>query len=308
MPVDPEASAIIQALVIAILGLVATGNALYFALWTLGRLRGQPLLAPVWSAADVFLALQAVVVILLGAGCGVSVLLGLALPDEVRSVPARYAAAVSEAALFPLMLLQQCALVGVPVALVCLRYGGKPADLGLSAPDARFRRQLAFGVAAAVLLLPISDLLEVLSRQWLLESGRLPFTSELRELSEQMNAVRVLEPLRAQPAKLAAMAAIIGIVGPIAEEVFFRGFAYQALRRRFGATAGIFTSALLFAVVHGNPVGLVPIFGIGIVLAFLYERTGSLAAPIGLHCANNLLVVAMFVVAPKFSFWDWLFR
>src|SRR5439155_17661614 len=77
------------------------------------------------------------------------------------------------------------------------------------------------------------------------------------------------------------------IVAPIAEELFFRGFLYQALRRWRGVTQGILLSALVFALAHVSPIIIPSIFALGVILAFLFERRGSLAATIAAHMSYN---------------------
>jgi uncharacterized protein len=85
-------------------------------------------------------------------------------------------------------------------------------------------------------------------------------------------------------------------VGPIVEELFFRGFCYAALRKRWGIGPGILISSFLFSVVHWNPFSVLPIFCLGIALAYLYEKTGSLMASMTVHILHNgLLVIGLFL-------------
>ena len=53
------------------------------------------------------------------------------------------------------------------------------------------------------------------------------------------------------------------------------------------------SSAVLFAVIHFSLLGLVPIFLLGLWLAWLYERTHSLLASIVLHATFNGISVAL---------------
>ncbi len=92
------------------------------------------------------------------------------------------------------------------------------------------------------------------------------------------------------------VAAIAVLAAPAIEEIFFRGFAYPALRSRFGAWPAMAASAALFAAVHPTIYDMPPIFFLGVALAYAYERTGSLAAPLALHFANNLVAVAQMSV------------
>lgn len=60
------------------------------------------------------------------------------------------------------------------------------------------------------------------------------------------------------------------------QELFFRGFVYQFLRGRFGRNTAILLSALLFAAFHLAPLNAIGAFVLGLVTAWLYERSGSL--------------------------------
>lgn len=87
----------------------------------------------------------------------------------------------------------------------------------------------------------------------------------------------------------AGAAFLVCVVAPIAEELFFRGYLFGALRRRGLAVAAL-VSGTAFGLAHlgGSPLGfIVPLATLGIVLALLYERTGSLYPPIALHAINN---------------------
>lgn len=86
---------------------------------------------------------------------------------------------------------------------------------------------------------------------------------------------------------------VVVVAAPVIEELFFRGFIYPAFRERWGITAGIIVSGLLFAIFHFNLYVFVPIAVVGFALAYLYERTGSLGPPIMLHAINNLISVVL---------------
>jgi len=87
---------------------------------------------------------------------------------------------------------------------------------------------------------------------------------------------------------------LIVIAAPITEETLFRGLFFGALRTRapFWAAAG--ASGILFGAVHlasgdAAVAGLLALFGV--ILAWLYERTGSLGPPIVLHMLNNGIAI-----------------
>jgi membrane protease YdiL (CAAX protease family) len=85
------------------------------------------------------------------------------------------------------------------------------------------------------------------------------------------------------------------IIAPIAEEIVFRGYLYKAFRDRFKPWYATIMSAALFSAVHLEPLAAVQLFVIGVVLAYVYEKTDNLMAPIALHVLNN--AVAFFGVA-----------
>ena len=90
---------------------------------------------------------------------------------------------------------------------------------------------------------------------------------------------------------LALITLFVAVAGPMIEEVFFRGFTYGAFRGRFGARRAMIYSAALFAALHMDPVAVLPVFVLGLFLAYLYEKTGTLAAPMGVHVTHNLIMV-----------------
>ena len=86
------------------------------------------------------------------------------------------------------------------------------------------------------------------------------------------------------------------IASPLAEEMFFRGYIFNAYLAQKGATTAYVGSALIFGVLHGAVVLLVPIFLMGLVLAFLYRRSGTLVAPMVAHMINNGFAFAAFLL------------
>ena len=79
----------------------------------------------------------------------------------------------------------------------------------------------------------------------------------------------------------------IVVFAPIAEELFFRGIVFNAWLRESGPTWAYVGSAALFAVIHFSLASLLPIFLLGLALAWIYRRTGSLLAPIAMHATVN---------------------
>jgi len=88
----------------------------------------------------------------------------------------------------------------------------------------------------------------------------------------------------------------IAIIAPIAEEVFFRGVAFNAWLREGGRRTAYIGSSVLFGVIHLNLVAFVPIVLLGLILAWVYERTRNIVAPIVVHAVFNGINVAIFLL------------
>ncbi|HET7628716.1 MAG TPA: type II CAAX endopeptidase family protein [Bacillales bacterium] len=78
----------------------------------------------------------------------------------------------------------------------------------------------------------------------------------------------------------------------VAEEFFFRGYLMHVFTRRGNVAVPVIMSSVLFALSHAmNPnvaiLGLVNIFFVGLLLAWMYVKTGNLWMPIGFHMAWN---------------------
>ena len=86
--------------------------------------------------------------------------------------------------------------------------------------------------------------------------------------------------------QLAGTVLIVGLAIPFYEEVFFRGFLFDALDRRWGAKAALVVSSVFFALVHGLTF-FVPLLFLSFAIGWLRLRTGNLRMSFFLHAANN---------------------
>ena len=84
------------------------------------------------------------------------------------------------------------------------------------------------------------------------------------------------------------------VIGPVVEEIFFRGFLYPALRKYFGIGWTLFITSAFFALVHENAFSFVPIFFLGLVLSYLYEKRNNLLSCISLHVLHNTAFITYF--------------
>jgi membrane protease YdiL (CAAX protease family) len=86
-------------------------------------------------------------------------------------------------------------------------------------------------------------------------------------------------------------------VAPFAEEFFFRGFFYGALRTKFSVVVAALIDGLLFGAIHfeGGTDGLLivpPLAVLGFIFCLVYERTRSLYTVVALHSINNSIAYA----------------
>ena len=96
----------------------------------------------------------------------------------------------------------------------------------------------------------------------------------------------------------------IGLVIPVCEELIFRGLIYMRMRQYANVNSAIMVQALIFALMHGNMAQGIYAFILGVLLAYVFEKYGSLKAPVLVHVSANLLSVVMGLSvqdAPLFS-------
>lgn len=94
----------------------------------------------------------------------------------------------------------------------------------------------------------------------------------------------------------------LGILIPVCEELVFRGLMYKRLREYTGFVSAMIYTAFVFAFAHINPVQGIYAFAMAVVFAFVYEKYGSVKAPIIAHIAANVFSV----LATHFKTFDWI--
>lgn len=94
----------------------------------------------------------------------------------------------------------------------------------------------------------------------------------------------VMQAARAQDvAAILIFYATLGIAAPVCEEILFRGFLYTALRKYWGILPSMILSAALFAGVHLDGGGFFPLMTLGLLFAFVTERTRSILPAMVAH-------------------------
>ena len=85
--------------------------------------------------------------------------------------------------------------------------------------------------------------------------------------------------------------ALTVILAPIIEEIVFRGVLFPVIRKRYGLISGVIISSLIFTLVHIDPINMISVLPLGIFLAIMYHRTGSIYPGMVLHASWNFMVL-----------------
>jgi membrane protease YdiL (CAAX protease family) len=173
--------------------------------------------------------------------------------------------------------LQNLCFLGT-VYLVAVRWRGLAwSDLGLRPTD-RFWyvRAVYLGLVAYLLI----ALTYALVGQLL---GELPVNPQ----------ISLLAPAGTTFWGAAAMALMVCLVAPFVEEILFRGILYAWLRRRWGMVLSSLVSGICFSLLHGI-VWLIPAIALlGVLLAVIYEKSGSLWPSIVTHATFNTMTLIL---------------
>jgi membrane protease YdiL (CAAX protease family) len=106
----------------------------------------------------------------------------------------------------------------------------------------------------------------------------------------------------ASPARRVILALIVVLLGPLVEELFFRGALFRTLLARAGPLAVVTTVALtaaLFALAHGQWQTFLPIGLLGLVLGYLRHASGSIVPPLLMHGTFNALPLLALSASPR---------
>lgn len=81
------------------------------------------------------------------------------------------------------------------------------------------------------------------------------------------------------------------ILAPIIEEIIFRGVLFPAISKRYGLVSGVVISSFVFTLVHIDPINMISVLPLGVFLAIMYQRTGSIYPGMMLHASWNFMVL-----------------
>ena len=224
-----------------------------------------------------------------------------ALPLGLTITVATFLAAIGIAVAFDgrggsarivMALASQVAFAGITIGWVSVRHPGTLPQLGLrsrrASGDLAIGAWVGAGLFGASIFLVVPAIFVVV---------RLITGSSPGPLDQQ---ILPLDPSLPQLA-LGMVAVVIG--APVGEELFFRGFLFGSLRGRLGFPRAAVISAAVFGLFHLQPplgaadvVLILVMFFVGLGLATLYHRRGSLVAPMAAHAMFNIIGYTLIVM------------
>lgn len=89
---------------------------------------------------------------------------------------------------------------------------------------------------------------------------------------------------------------MIAVVTPVFEEIIYRACLYNALKKYLGIKKAVIFSAFIFASIHWNLSVLLPLFVVGVALAWMFERSKSLLTSIIAHGFFNLINIVLVLI------------
>jgi uncharacterized protein len=113
--------------------------------------------------------------------------------------------------------------------------------------------------------------------------------------SLQTNGDALVQEARTMP--FTVIGALVGavVIAPFCEEIFFRGFLFAGLLRGMTVLWATLISTALFTLVHWDKGSAIPLFAIGLMLAVIRWRTGSIWPGMALHMLNNAIASVLVV-------------
>ncbi|MDK2820736.1 MAG: protease family protein [Clostridia bacterium] len=217
-----------------------------------------------WRLGESFLVLLGLIIAGYGSGILIS-LYGTSLPLSYRYLLVSIAQAV--------------AVFGLLHYFLRIKRGLGFEVLGFSFND--LERVVNWGVGGGLFLFTSVILIGGIIQSFLPDPAPQPFTDLI---------------VKAKHPKDLIIPFLIGVViAPLTEEVYFRGFLFPALKKRFGLLVGITGSSIFFSLLHFDLLRFIPLAIGGIGLAYLYNKTGNILTSIIAHATWNSIMLLLLV-------------
>jgi len=146
-------------------------------------------------------------------------------------------------------------------------------------------------VCAVLLFLPANDWISEWNLRWdygAMDAKIRSVSYESRAATERLFALSSMWDLGLQ-------LLVAALIPAFCEEFFFRGAVQQLLGRMIGNVhMAVVATALVFSLAHGDLLGLLPRFVLGLLLGYLFLFSGSIWVSVCAHFFNNALVVVAY--------------
>ncbi len=169
------------------------------------------------------------------------------------------------------------------------RNGGTLKAVGFNLPEGSWFKEMKIGWGAYLAILPVFGMI-------LLALLAITQFFKYEPPPHPLVPIFLEEGTRSQGIVIYSLV-LASFFGPIFEEIFFRGFCYPILKKRFGVMAAMVVTSSFFAFIHDSTFAFWPIFILGMALNYVYEKRGSLLGSITLHVTHNLLFLTYFFLA-----------
>lgn len=84
-----------------------------------------------------------------------------------------------------------------------------------------------------------------------------------------------------------------GIIGPIIEEILFRGIVYNKLKEFNSTKKAMIISTIIFALSHSSYIDIIYTLVIGYIFVTIYEKTNNLKYPLIMHMSANIIIILL---------------
>jgi hypothetical protein len=152
-------------------------------------------------------------------------------------------------------------------------------------------RLIVLSIVGLVALTPVVQWLGAVNQS-------LPLPESIRALEQSQ--IELIQSVLGSDLGLFFNLTVLALVPAVCEELLFRGYAQREFERGGGAAFGIAASGVLFGLYHLRLSQVLPLTALGLYIAYLAWRTGSLWPPVLVHFANNAFaVVAAYYVSSR---------
>jgi membrane protease YdiL (CAAX protease family) len=179
--------------------------------------------------------------------------------------------------------------------LALLLFIAEPHDPAPVRSDSTIGRQLWLGFWLGVLMkIPADSLRALIDVYWPTPDAELQAQAELLRHDTWL--------------QVSCLIVVVGVLGPIVEEAFYRGAVFGSFRRALGRAGAILLSSVVFALSHASPRDWLPLTLVALGIGIARVRTAALWAGMAAHVAFNLGALGLLFVGREIDVtrgWWW---